>query len=344
MFSRVLALGVGMVVALGMAEGTLRMLKLAPTGGVYTVTENEFGRIPGIFSPSRTVADHRIRALPHTVTTGRLGYRGRDFSAARTEDELRIFFTGDSFVFGDFVNDDETMPAVLERELAGQCGRVRVVNAGLGGSTIRDQYEMVVRGLILEPNLVIVGFSENDVQDLSGAHLWEQLARNRAAKSRQPLALLYPVLRETAFWNLALKATSARRMRHVIPEVQDVASSQGGEVARLRSTYRYYLAATRDTLRAHSIPMVFVIYPSHLTLNGEWSTEQVRWAESVGSELGIHTISFREPLAATGLGDDELYLLPHDGHPSPAGYAVAARHLGSRLRGEDPVSSFCAGR
>ena len=56
---------------------------------------------------------------------------------------------------------------------------MRVINAGLGGSTIPDQARLIERSVVLAPDLVVVVFSENDLTDLTGPTMWELLAENR---------------------------------------------------------------------------------------------------------------------------------------------------------------------
>ncbi|MEM7586462.1 MAG: hypothetical protein AAF560_23945 [Acidobacteriota bacterium] len=79
-----------------------------------------------------------------------------------------------------------------------------MINAGVGGTTIVGQREMARRALPLEPDLVVLTFSENDVVDLRRL-LWHELAENRRMKSRLPFSILYPALHHTALGGLALR-------------------------------------------------------------------------------------------------------------------------------------------
>ena len=79
-----------------------------------------------------------------------------------------------------------------------------VINVGLGGATLITHAAMVQRALPLEPDLVSLTFSENDIRDLV-TPMWHSLAENRQRKSRFPLRYLYPVMRHTSLWNFALK-------------------------------------------------------------------------------------------------------------------------------------------
>ena len=103
---RCAAIGVALVLGLVLTEGLLRLLQLAPTNSVVTVTETEFRSLPGLLSPHQNLTDRRDPRLPYRLTTNSLGYRGPEISLRKERDEVRILFTGDSFVFGDFVADD----------------------------------------------------------------------------------------------------------------------------------------------------------------------------------------------------------------------------------------------
>lgn len=84
-------------------------------------------------------------------------------------------------------------------------------------------------------------------------------------------------------------------------------------------------------LRERRIPLVFASYPSHLSLRvGEQGDDAV-WAEATARALGLKVVSYWDPLRAANLSIETLYALPHDGHPRPAGYAVAASHLAGAL-------------
>ena len=147
---------------------------------------------------SRLIYYDMVEALDHAPSSRRSGSPNtRSIATAsdtgehtsrepKPDSELRVLIVGDSFVFGDFVEDEETLPAQLEAKLRARCSDVRVINSGLGGSTITEHVELLYRSLELDPDVVILLFSENDVHDLVGTPMWKQLAQNRAVKSRFP--------------------------------------------------------------------------------------------------------------------------------------------------------------
>lgn len=100
-----------------------------------------------------------------------LGYRGQDFSSAKSEGTKRTLMLGDSFVFGYLVPDDQTIAAHVERQLNTSSDRHHeVINAGFHAGYSPDSYYAYLadRGMELAPDTVMLGlFSYNDVSDLS---------------------------------------------------------------------------------------------------------------------------------------------------------------------------------
>jgi lysophospholipase L1-like esterase len=316
------------------AEGVLRALRLAPTEGLTTVTASQFDSIPGHFSPSRSFTDLRIRALPHQVRIDSLGYRGGEVSRAPRVGVPRVLMLGDSFIYGDFVDEGETLPAQLVQMLRQECGTVEVINAGLPGATITDYREVARRGLVLRPDLMVVAFTENDVSDLAAEPLWNQMARNRVAKSSFPFGMVYPVLRQSALWNLAMQVRGKIRASLMRAE-----HSESGDIPRgirpdsvLRARYARALTGLAQDAATAGTPLVFLSFPLHFTVYGEWPSEQLHWVDSLARAVGLPVVSTLTILRESGLGRTELFLLPHDGHPSAKGYALAAAELAAVLR------------
>lgn len=328
----IVATALGLLFAILIAEIALRAFSLSPSDSISTVTESEFRRVPGIFGPDQHIIDRQNAALPFAVRIDSLGYRGADFPVQKRPGELRILAIGDSFTYGDFVDNDSTFPAVLQRHLAASCGRpVTVINAGVGGSTITTAIQMLDRAWKLSPDVVLLTFVENDVDDLRN-DMWAELAGNRHAKSRFPLSLVYPVLRRSALWNFSLKL----RGRVRVLKSSSVGSSpsdlrQRSDVPALRAKYDGTLRTLANEVRGHRRSLILVAFPSHLTVSGLTTDEQLQWLERTGKGEGVPTFNLLEPLKASGLPTTKLYLLPYDGHPSSRGYEIAGSWLTSQL-------------
>lgn len=341
--SRIAALGVGLVVALLLAEASLRVFGLAPARGLITVSAADFERLPGIFAPSQDFTARQISALPYQIRIDDQGFRVTDATRqAPAAGAPLILYVGDSFTFGDFVDDRETLPAQFEQSLAAHCPAIRVVNAGLGGTTIVDHLHILARTLPLEPDLVILQFSENDVEDLARpTSAWDQLAANRQAKSKFPFSAFYPYLSRTALWNAALQFMGAARTRQVSHAMHPPTAEQQDSLRTvLRDRYRDGLYAFRDSTAARSVPLVFVMYPGHASVTAGRS-EQLTWLEKIATQGWLTTVDLLYPLAQSGLPDTTLFLLPHDGHPSATGYRIAAQFLASALWKNPSVRGRC---
>lgn len=344
---RIAAVAIGLALSLLLVEMALRLFGLAPVGGIATVNQRDFDRLPGIYVPGQQMVDRRRPQLPHTITIDSLGYRGtEEFPRSKPVNEIRIVMLGDSFTYGDFVDDDKTLPAQLERIVKGRCGEgVRVINTGVGGTSIETASAMAERSLPLGVDIAVLTFTENDVTDLA-VPMWNQMTANRAAKSRFPMSVVYPVMRRLAIWNVVLAAQGKWRNRRagaVLARKPAPGPTEPSDaLLALREEYRLRLDALRDRLSAEHVPLIFAIYPSHLSVYGINSGEQVSWVERTAREAGLPTVNLTEALRRDGRPMEALYLLPWDGHPSAVGYEVVAPVFADELLGVPPLAARCA--
>jgi hypothetical protein len=341
---RVVALIVGCLVGFALTEGVLRVFNLFPAEGLPTVTEDEFGRVPGMFQPGRDVTLRRVGKPEFQVSINSLGYRGPEFPVEKPSGEFRIVMLGDSFTFGDYVNDDESMPAYLQRALGAACGPVHVVNAGLMNTTIDVHMRLAERAMRLRPDLFVLVFYENDIEDLKNP-MWNAFARNRAAKSRFPMSVLYPVLRNTATWNLALAVRARRQMQRAFRPTD---APQNGNAApldpmvpRLRAAYADSLRRMAAALRRDSVDFVFMAYPAVEEMNGSKADPNTRAMLAAAADAGVRTVDLKPPFVASGLSVNELYLLPLDAHPRPLGHKIAAETAARALAALPALATRC---
>lgn len=335
-------MSVGIMLAFVTAEVALRIFGLAPAKGLATVTESEFNEIPGMFSPGQAFVSRKIQALPHTITIDSLGFRvtgGGDHSHGPPT----ILYIGDSFTFGDFVEDAESLPALLQKGLSDACEHTRVINAGVGGTTIIDHQHILNRTLSQETDLVILQFSENDVDDLLAVpSAWDNFASNRHWKSKFPLSIVYPTLRNTALWNLGLTVYGAYRNRRKIEKIQPLpVERQDSMTGALRDQYQRALYEFRDSTATQGVPLLLVLYPSHMSVT-RGDSEQLEWLGQIAKNGNIPSANLLAPLVESELSATELFLLPHDGHASPRGYEIAAEFLVSKVFGDSAQSRLCA--
>ena len=344
---RAAAIGVGLLIALALVELGLRLFHLATAGGVATVSVSEYHRVPGLFLPNQRVREGRRRALPFAVRIDSLGYRGADFPRVKPAGEFRIVMVGDSFTFGDFVEDDETLPAQLHQLLADRCPGVRVVNAGVGGTTIITHGIMAARAAAIDLDLVVLTFSENDIDDLVHP-LWYGFEANRRLKSRFPLSLLYPVLRRTALWNFALdlraRLAIVRRGKAGAGSEEPLEARAATEAARvpLRRRYADALVKLRDELAERGVPLLFAAYPSHHSLVRQDRVSEMGMVDAAEA-ASIPVANVLSAFEESQLGVEQLFLLPEDGHPRARGHAIAARRIAQRILELPMLQQVCEG-
>jgi lysophospholipase L1-like esterase len=325
----------------------VRLLGAAPSPGLFTMTTREYERLPGIFSPGQRVVEAAGTRFEHETRIDSLGYRGSDFPRAKPAGERRVLYAGDSFTYGHNVGDAETLPAQLERMLSEACGPARVINAGVSGTAIAGQDEMIRRGLPLDPDLVVLMYHENDIDELAFSRIWDQLAENRRIKSRFPVSVVYHLLRNSALWNLAQDVR--RRLRDHPPQSAEWRADEGREegpavadadapaIVAARAEYAERLRALRDTLGARGIPFVFVLYPHPGSVRDGHGARDYDWIRATAEGLGVPVVDLLPPLRGSGVALETLYLLPDDYHPAPAGFAVAARTVLDSIRVRVPT-------
>ncbi|HET6373332.1 MAG TPA: SGNH/GDSL hydrolase family protein, partial [Candidatus Polarisedimenticolia bacterium] len=189
----------------GLMEAALRLSGRVPTDAVRSPDLETLDSIPGLFEPGLDFVDRILPDLPYRVRINALGFRGEEFPAAKRPGTLRILCLGDSYTFGPYVEDHEAFPATLERILKQRASapEPEVINAGANGFTIVDELEFLKRkALALEPDVVIVAFTQNDLQDLGRPRPQIEVMREHAkVKSMFVVGPIVKLLQRTALFN-----------------------------------------------------------------------------------------------------------------------------------------------
>ncbi|MFH1502036.1 MAG: GDSL-type esterase/lipase family protein [Candidatus Eisenbacteria bacterium] len=174
-FQSLLVLAISIVIVLLIAEAAVYLLHrerivLFPRY-VTDVRRGDFhvrGNIPN--------ATYRHKSVDGTWWFGinANGFRDdRDFEYEKPETITRILVLGDSFTIGYEVQQQETYSAVLERCLRKRGLEVEVLNAGMSGSSTAEELVFFEQeGLRYDPDIVVIGFYWNDLQDNLKANLY----------------------------------------------------------------------------------------------------------------------------------------------------------------------------
>jgi lysophospholipase L1-like esterase len=329
-------------------ETGLRLTELAPTKTLAFPDEQMWRRNPGPFAPNQDFVDLFRPSLPHRIHINSLGFRGREFAAEKPPGTYRILCLGDSYTFGDYVNDDETFPADLERKLREmKAGRpIDVVNAGVNGYTITDEAGLAEeKGFSLGPDAIVVAFVLNDLADLTRKVSSRENQRLEATTlSTSPLTPLKNVLRNTATYNLlfVIKATVLGRLR-LDPTVQDLPIRHllsppfDARTEELFAQYGAVLSRLNGEAKARGCDLTLVLFPFYEQVVGGAPAEAQARMTSLAAGMGIRVVDLLPAFLRFGPKAAKLFLMPLDHHPSATGHRVAAREVSRALAGQIAV-------
>jgi lysophospholipase L1-like esterase len=331
--SRLAALSLGLLAGCLVCEALTRVLDLAPDTVVVTADAGAFSHVPGAYLPlqRRTGTGRELR---FDVQINSLGYRGAEPPPTDHGDALRIVFVGDSFVFGDFVADGQTWPAQLQALFT--CPTpVVVYNAGVAGGTLTESIPMAERARVLRPDLVVGEFTaENDLRDMMGPSLWSRMETRRHVGPVVDTALR--LLNHSALWNAVRQARDRIRTRASQRDLE----AAPARLAQAQEKYAQLLAAWAAQLRSANIPLVFAVYPGYPAL-AEHDRSLDDWAMQAAARAGLHPVDLWPALFRDGRSPDELYLVPHDRHPSAKGYAAVARPVAEAILAQVAAFKDC---
>lgn len=166
LMARIAAVLLGTLLALIAGEALLRAIRpelFAPGPSDAA----EFIRFDPLLGWSnRPGASGRMRFRPDFDTgmqISRQGLRDRTFAVPKPTGVRRVLCLGDSFTWGMGVEESETWPKVLERELG---KGFEAVNAGVNGwGTAQEWLWLRDRGAIFEPDAVVLALYVNDFSD-----------------------------------------------------------------------------------------------------------------------------------------------------------------------------------
>ncbi|HLY39430.1 MAG TPA: GDSL-type esterase/lipase family protein [Candidatus Binatia bacterium] len=152
---------------LGLAVGSGLAVLLLADRLVGRLVDPRFTPLAGTAHADTVLARPEFRV---PVRTNAAGFRGPALPGAKPAGVYRIVALGDSFTFGFGVRERQAWPARLAALLDARTGgtpRVEVVNLGVPGTGPRDYlWHLAHTGLALQPDLVVIGFFANDVNDV----------------------------------------------------------------------------------------------------------------------------------------------------------------------------------
>lgn len=299
-------------------------LRLSHKIPLKVVNESIFPNTLGDYKPYQSLLSDYV--LPYKVTTNSLGLRGKDVRIEKTEGIYRILVLGDSYTVGERVSDEDTFPAQLEKMLS----RVEVINAGHSCYSTREEYEYLAeKGLILNPDMVILAWFPNDITELSREFSWRDLL-----KEHYKYEPWKSYLRSFAIYNALRFIISDNFIKlkfgHFVPKEDiDIFSGQETEGAKkLWERCFGYILKIKNLCRGKKF--LLVILPDYPQFKNAGFKPQQK-LRTFAKINGIDFIDIAERFKLeTNIGIS--YLLPKDPHFSVFGNHLVAEEIHNFLQ------------
>lgn len=155
-----------LVIAVGLGEVAVRMFGRVAMMPTQFTTDNLV-----VYRLKPNVRGHAVQpgVMDYHWTTNAQSLRGsHEYAIPKPPGMKRVVALGDSYTFGIGVDDSLTYAAQTERALRLACtDSVEVINTGAGGYGTSQELEIYERfGRLFQPDLVILGFTTNDFDDI----------------------------------------------------------------------------------------------------------------------------------------------------------------------------------
>ena len=256
-----------------------------------------------------------------TYTYNSRGFRDEEHSLEKPAGVYRIVALGDSFTHGTGADYEETYLVKLERalnELTGGKPKVEIIKMGVSGYwTAPERLMLEHYGLAYSPDLVIVGFLQNDIIDTQTA-----IHKKKVEKG-------YIVSQEGGLGDLGM-------WFYLNSEAMRILLSKYAEWKKSRTGYLDWEVAWRQILEelgkvvelGNSAPAPAITVVFHIS--------QKTWAASGMEDHQLRLDNFCRENGCVFIDSvDELRKQPYpkdlywqiNGHCTPAGYAVMANAL-----------------
>lgn len=321
---------------LGLAEAVVRIAGAGPTyfspSRDMVRPRGSFARLPFAFVPNavfRSVypSDPRGYFGPGNVMDHEFnsaGWRDIEHQVAKPPDTYRVLGLGDSYLFGQGVRFDDVCLTRLRGLLQAAAPRglaVEAINTGVPAfNTEAEAGLLAARGLEYQPDLVIVHFVLNDIeQNLAKAGPKLEFFRDYTAVYNRPDWLSgYSQL-----WGLARQAYQRRveGSRYL----EESLRSYLDDPSKFETMWSS-LETIRDLCRQNHAAMLVAIFPFFVDLDGDYPFLPIhqRLTERC-KQAGIPVLDLYP--AYRGYKGPELWVHPIDQHPNEKAHAIAARAM-----------------
>jgi hypothetical protein len=231
---RVIAVGLGVLLALPIGELSLRVLALFSSDVRYLARARGSQAAPRYTSLAQYLASKSDTVVPHRTSfnhwTNGLGFHDEEFVVPKPPGRFRIMAVGDSFTYG-LVPYPRSAMTLLEGGLRAACpGRdLDLLNFGIVGAGVPDYRTIVELGApTYEPDLVLLNFYVGN----DGPDLYSSERESGTLRSLLPHSyfLTYTSNALRLRWSLVSSALADRTRRPAAARTMADAQPRGGQV------------------------------------------------------------------------------------------------------------------
>lgn len=327
---RLLAIGLGLVLGFAVAEVAARVWWWNHPAEIheYTLDNPNYALLRLVSGPQ--AYEFVPGAEQYDLKINALGFRDREYAAAKPEGAIRILVVGDSIMQGDSASDpvpvDRVMANVMEDALNTEAGsrRYQVLNAGVAGyNVVQEAAFLQRRGEELDPDLIVIGACLNDFAPPQEVQRKGQIWRVSFYDEAFPGVLPLGSLERAALQNVFVLRYLARALGAAglgaAENVINLDEERSGEALKA-------LAAI-----GVDVPILVAVFP-HLIEGYSSYDEHVEHRMIVEDyrDAGFEVLDLGEvyrPIPYT-----ELLADPSDPvHPNARGHAIAAQAVLARL-------------
>ncbi|MCU0666913.1 MAG: SGNH/GDSL hydrolase family protein [Candidatus Omnitrophica bacterium] len=248
------------------------------------------------------------------------GFRDpRDFEDKRTIKKNRIVILGDSFVFGLCVNEELSLPSLIQQKLGDS---YEVFNLGMSGYGIDQMYITYKKyAPVINPDIVILAFISDDIQRVTESYRniekfnkpsFDLKNGNLVSRNRNDLNMLDYISQKSILLNMIYARIYRRYLGHKICE-------------------KIFLELIKET-REHNEKLIVVKYPCRddIEKSKKFITEIIR-SRIFGFEnifKDTPAVYMDCPPAILKLSEKEYKkFFLSDGHPSGEGNKLMAEYI-----------------
>jgi len=256
---------------------------------------------------------------PTSVEINADGFRDKNYSIETPAAVFRIAAIGDSLTFGFGVESDESYPKVLEKNLNSKNKQTfEVLNLGISGYNTGQEVEFLTdRGLKYHPDLVIVGYFPNDIENTSEFEMLEKKFFSEYANNESLIKAQNYSLKELYVFS-SLKAISSIRSELSKTNFSDAFRSVNESLKKLS------LLSLNNSFK-----VMIVFIPGNPGIKHVYQSEQKEAIKHICEENNWCFLNLEPIYDSHNLWNEVLD--PQDPHPNPYAYSIISEEIYKKL-------------